>query len=730
MSMIKSKEKKPEEKQPKENKPKKEKQPKVKKTKAERMDKASHPKFMLFGIRNKIILCFLIPIVFMIVIGAVSYNKAAEGMSEKFEDSTVQTMNMATEYIDMSCDFIAVDALKYATNPELVQLVMGLYKSEPATELNVTTNNKNEMVATQISNDFVSNIHLIPTKGTNMISTATKATADGMLEEYLEDLGVDKKNVPKWNDLHQALDEHIGINQDSYILSCQLMSNSNVFCLVMDIDKKTITKFISDLEFGDGSIVGFITSGGREIISEDVPDGQESTLPAPADGTGEAGVFYGQDFFNKALSSGEVQGAEHVTYNGEDYFFIYSKSKMTGATVCALVPDEIVTGQAQDIKGLTVALVILAAVIVIIVGLLIVTGIQNNMKRISRKLEEVSKGDLTVEVKAKGHDEFHYLAGSANNMIMHTKKLVNKVSNATEELGVSAEEVGQVSVIIDEHSREITDAIADINDGMSRQSRHAQECVEKTDILSNDIQNVSRVVEDVEKLVDRTNGMISEGIEIIRLLGSRAEETTDITAKVGASIETLRQEFGIINSFVETITDISEQTNLLSLNASIEAARAGEAGKGFAVVAEEIRKLADDSASAAGQIRTNVEQIDEKTSDSVESANQARMMVALQSEAVEQVVDVFHQMSECMQQLVDGLGEIVDGIEKADNERGATVMAVKSISEIIEHTAANTETVSEVAAELLHNVENLNKTARVLDENMDGLKSEVSVFQI
>ena len=224
--------------------------------------------------------------------------------------------------------------------------------------------------------------------------------------------------------------------------------------------------------------------------------------------------------------------------------------------------------------------------------------------------------------------------------------------------------------------------------------------------------------------------MINKGMSIVQLLGDSAQETTTITAKVGESIESLSRESEVITTFIDMITDISRQTNLLSLNASIEAARAGEAGRGFAVVAEEIRKLADDSADAASKIRDNVGHITAQTANSVESANQAQDMVARQTEAVEQAVDVFHQMQERMNALVGGLKEIVEQTERADKERGDAVNAVKNISDIIEETASSAETVRDVANKLLENVENLNETAVALDENMEGLKTEISVFKV
>ena len=715
-----------------EKKPKPEKAVKGKKASAEKKQKAPKQKksgksSKLLSIRNKIVVCFLVPIVFMVIIGVSAYQKSAEGLSEKFTDSTLQTMRMATENLNMSCDFIRSEGLKYAYDDDLRKYFLGMFEDNPVDKLNFLTSTKSNLLSVQTSNPFISHMVIIPKKGVNLLSTKLSSGVDGFLDEYKETVasGEGRRSIPQWIDSHPVLDEKVTETEKDYIMAFEMMSQSNNACVVIDIKPSAITDFMEEIDIGDGSIIGFVTPGGRELVVENVEEGKESVLPE------EGNVFSGQEYYTAVMGEAVADaGTAEVDFQGEKYLFIYSHSADIGFTTCALVPMRVVTSQATEIRNMTIGLVILACVIVVIVGIFITAGIENNMRRISRKFGDVAKGDLTVTVSAKGHDEFQDLAGSATNMITNTKKLVNQVSNATGELEVSAQNVGQASELIHEYSQDITRAIGEINEGMEEQSRHAQECVEKTDILSNEIQEVSHVVERVEKLVGETEGMINKGMEIVQVLGDRAGETTQMTVKVSESIESLRKESEIINSFVATITEITEQTNLLSLNASIEAARAGEAGRGFAVVAEEIRKLADDSAKAAGEIRNNVANITAQTQNSVESASQAKAMVELQTKAVEEVIAVFREMQERMGQLIEGLKDIVVSTEKADGERSAAVAAVKNISDIIEETAGSAETVNDVANKLLNHVEKLSTTASVLDENMEGLKNEISVFKI
>lgn len=687
------------------------------------VQKKEQKKGVLFSIRAKIFLCFLIPILFLILVGVFSYKKAAAGMYDTFRDSNEQTINMANQYLDVSNSFIEAEALKYAFQSDLGKYMIGLYETDAVQRKTVINSVGSSIRASQAGNDFISNIHIVTEEDVQMLSTKAGGTVMGIYKDYKNEMlgySDNGKKIPEWVDYHNTLDDTLGLKQSDYIMAYQTTPQSGKGFIVIDVKASAIQQFLDSLDMGDGSIIGFVTQSGREIISEKLPDGQESTR---ADGET---VFYGQDFFNNLE---DQQTTKEVSINGKSYLFFYSRMERTNAAVCALVPMEIVNGQADDIRNVTIAVVLIACVVAVLIGIIISTGIQKNMKRISGRLEEVAEGNLTTKVSVKGHDEFNNLAVVANHMINNNKKLVQKVSGATDTLESSAQEVRQASNVMKDYSVNIIQAIDEINDGITKQSEHAEECVRKTDTLSEEIQNVSSIAGQVEGLVSEAENMINHGMQMVQTLGERATKTTDVTIKVETSIEELKKESEIINEFVETITDISEQTNLLSLNASIEAARAGEAGRGFAVVAEEIRKLADHSAEAAGEIQNNVTHITDQTVNSVENAKQARDMVALQTEAVQEVVGVFDDMNQCMQKLFDALKEIVSSTEQADKEREDTLAAVKNISDIIAETAEGTKLVQSVAAKLQENVDTMNQTAQSLGDNMNDLKSEISVFK-
>lgn len=703
----------------------KEKKPKEKKVKA---DGKERKQSKILSLRNKIFVAFLVPIIFMIIVGYTAYFNAAEGMSEKFEESTQQTINMAVNYLDMSCTYVQSEGFRYAVDSSLEEYFIGMMKKDKITQSKYISDTRLTLMAAQQANPFIENIHFVTKAGIPIISTATTSIDyDGIYNEYYDDMvaiSEDGRTPPKWVDDHARLTEHMGLKMDDYFISYQMPTTSKFAYIVIDIRESAVRDILLDMDLGNGSVVGFVTNTGKELVQENLKEGEESHLIA-----GEP-VYYDKDFYIDSLNSDELSGAKDVKFQGEKYLYLYKKSEVSNTMLCALIPVDIVTGQAEAIKTITITLVIIATIIACLIGLFITFGIQKNMKSISKELNEVAEGNLTVQVKTRSRDEFLGLAKTANNMIANNKKLVTKLISTVEQLETSAGNVNTASEDINNYSGDITRAIDEISEGMNKQAEHAQECVLKTSVLSDKIKDISQMVGAVEALVDQTEKMIEQGTRIVQVLSERAQETSNITARVGDSIATLKTESETINGFVQTISDISEQTNLLSLNASIEAARAGEAGRGFAVVAEEIRKLADDSSRAAGEISRNVQNISAQTATSVASAKEAEDMVALQTKAVSEVIQVFEDMSKQITGLFENLKEIANSTEAANKDRDDTLDAVENISAIIEETASGSALVREMANQLLNSVDKLSETANALDEDMQGLKTEISVFKI
>lgn len=682
----------------------------------------------LFSLRNKIFVSFLLPILFVVIIGIVSYNAAANGLSEKFRESSLQVSQMAMDYVDASMAFIKGEALQYMVDGSLVSYGLGSMEGDPIAKTNFLNETRSGLAAIQHMNSMIHNIHIVTKKGIEMCSTNAAERQDGIYEEYcaeMQALAEDGRTISQWAEGHETLDSVLSLNAADTFIVYQIPTNKKAAYIVVDISSSALYDRLRAIDFGEGSICGFVTDSGKELLYENLKEGESSRLAQ-----GES-VFAGEDFYADSLESEEMCGTRKVRYKGGSYLYIYAKSA-EGAKInfCALVPYSVITGQAQKIKGLTVAVVIAACIVAGLVGLAITLGIQKNMKAISSGFNQVAGGDLSTEVKAYGRDEFRDLAQVANNMIQNNRNLVMGLYKTIQVLEQSTGRVDDASGEINTCSQDITRAINEINVGMDRQAEHAQECAVKTNTLSERIKEVRGRVEHTQLLADKTEQMIGQGAEIVGVLGDKAQETREVTQKVGGSITRLQSESQTINEFVETISNISKQTNLLSLNASIEAARAGSAGMGFAVVATEIRKLAEDSNRAAGEIRNQVETITKYTEQTVKDADYAQEIVRIQENAVRQVIEVFGNMSVQITELLSELKQIAVGTEAADRERNDTLDAVENISAIIEETASSALMVHDMAENLLQSAEKLDCISHALNDNMDGLKTEISAFKV
>ena len=309
-------------------------------------------------------------------------------------------------------------------------------------------------------------------------------------------------------------------------------------------------------------------------------------------------------------------------------------------------------------------------------------------------------------------------------------KVMAEIRAYSESLGEAAEALKNSANESSTAAGQVETAITGIADGASSQAQETQSATENVIVMGKMIEQASTEVEqlgdnaaDMHKASENAMSILAElekinqkTMEAIHIIGEQTQKTNESAAKIKVA--------------TDMISEIAEETTLLSLNASIEAARAGEQGRGFAVVANQIQKLAEQSADATTQITEVISELVNDAQESVQTMDEVKEVMNQQSENVSQTEKAFKNVQKGIAESIESVEKITDKTRKLDEARAGVVDVVQSLSAIAEENAASAEETSASASEVGSIMEDVSQNANMLDEIAVKLNENVKRFKI
>ena len=370
-----------------------------------------------------------------------------------------------------------------------------------------------------------------------------------------------------------------------------------------------------------------------------------------------------------------------------------------------------------------------------VVGYLLVSVMIRPVEQMTDYLtEKISNMDFTIDEtqeKLSSHkDEIGHMSRAVSLLREKLTEVVQNIRSHSEMLMTAADDLNSSAAETATTMDQVENAVNDIAEGANSQAEETQSATGNVVEMGNVVEETNEAVVHLVECASRMKDSSSRAKDILNNLDQvnhKTEQYIDIIAK---QTDTTNASAKKISEAASMITEIAEETNLLSLNASIEAARAGEQGRGFAVVAAQIQKLAEQSNESATQIGDIIRVLLEDAEKAVEIMDDVKNSMKEQSEHVEKTDQAFGEIEAEMDSSVKAMNYISEKMTRMDEVRGKVIDGVQALTAIAEENAASTQETSAAVTEVSAIVSGISDKSEELRKVAEEMEEKMSIFVI
>ena len=386
-----------------------------------------------------------------------------------------------------------------------------------------------------------------------------------------------------------------------------------------------------------------------------------------------------------------------------------------------------------DINGVRILMVVIGLVSLLLLGILIervVHVVIKPVKELTRIITAMTDGDFTVRVTAKSNDEIGVMSRSVERFILSMRSMILSIHGVSDKLHVQADTSSDVSGEMYSASKLQSESMQELNNTVEQLSVSVNEIADNATTLAAVVANTREDGGQVDLKVKATVEVSQKGKADMQNVEAAMRNINESTVKLQQAIDKVGSASEEITKITGVISDIADETNLLSLNASIEAARAGDAGKGFAVVATQIGKLAQTSAESVHNIENLISEINVLVKDAVSQAGDSVGNIKNSGVLVNSALQTFDEIFDNIDEVNHLVQQMIAKVEQVDN----VAVNVAAISEeqaaSSEEILATSTTMVEQAHSITENSETVAGSAKELKESAVELADQVDMFKV